>query len=94
MDTTHQAPSLAIKIRVNLLLKSGFVKISAAHSDTQSNSLLLSFACDILVYCYRRVDATAFLEQGSDSPPRALGSNEYDINICWDIDFGKILEYR
>lgn len=92
MDTTHQASSLPIKIRVDLFLKRGLVEISAAHSDAESNSFLFSFARDVLKHGHRRVDTTPLLEQTSNSPSGALRSNKYDINVCWKFDLGKTLE--
>lgn len=49
VDTTHQAATLTVEVRVDLLLKGGLVQVAGADGNTKGNSLLLSLAADILV---------------------------------------------
>lgn len=93
MDAAHQAATLTIEIGVYLFLEGGLVQIATAHGNTESNSLLLSLASDILVHSNGRVDTTALTEEGSDSSARSLRRDKDDIDIGWNLDFGKILEY-
>jgi hypothetical protein len=92
VDTAHQATTLTVQVRVNLLLKGGLVEVTRSNTDTQSNSLLLSLASNILENGDGGVDATAVLEESSDGTARALGGNKDDINVSWDIDLGLVLE--
>jgi hypothetical protein len=92
MDTSHQATTLAVEIRVNLLLEGGFVQITTADSNTESNRLLLGLASDILVYGNGGVDTTALAEERSDSSARSLWCDKNDIDVSWNLDLGKIFE--
>jgi hypothetical protein len=49
-------------------------------------------ASDVLEDSDGGVDATTLTEKSSNSSARTLGSNEDDIDISWDIDFGLVLE--
>lgn len=73
--------TLSVKVRVDLLLKGGLVKVTGTNGDTKSNSLLLGVTGHILVNGNGRVDTTALKEKSSDSSARTLGSNEDDINV-------------
>lgn len=92
VDTAHQAATLTVKVRVDLLLKGGLVEVAGADSDTEGNSLLLGLASDVLEDGEGGVDATALTEQGSDGSARALGSAEDDIDVGGDLDLGEVLE--
>lgn len=92
VDTTHQAATLTVKVRVDLLLKGGLVEVAGADGDTKGNSLLLGLASDVLEDGEGGVDATALTEQGSDGSARALGSAEDDIDVGGDLDLGEVLE--
>ncbi len=94
MDTAHQAASLAVEIRVDLLLKCGLVEVSTADSNAESNGLFFSFASHVLEDGHGRVDTTAFAEECADCSSRSFGSNEDDVDVCWYVDFGQILEDR
>lgn len=92
MDTTHQAATLTIQVGVNLLLESRLVQVSTTNSDTKSNCLLLGVASYVLEDSNGGIDSTTLSEKSSNGSTRALRSNEDDINIGWDIDFGLVLE--
>ena len=94
MNTAHQAAALTIEVRVYLLLKCGFVQVARSNGNTKGNCLLLSFASHILKHSYRRVDATTLTEEGTNSAARAFGSHEDDIDVCGNIDLGKVLKDR
>lgn len=49
VNTAHQATTLTVQVRVDLLLKGGLVQVSGADGDTQSNGLLLGLTSHILV---------------------------------------------
>jgi len=92
VNTTHQATTLTVKVRVDLLLESGLVEVTRADGDTESDSLLLGLAGDILVDGNGRVDTTALTEESTDGTARALGSDEDDVDIRRDLDLGLVLE--
>jgi hypothetical protein len=92
VDTTHQAATLTVEVRVDLLLKGGLVEVARANGDTKGNGLLLGLASHILVDGERRVDTTALTEEAADSTAGALRSAENDINVSGDIDLGDTLE--
>jgi hypothetical protein len=81
---TYHSP-FTIQIRPDFLLEGGFIHVSGAHSDTESNGLLLGLTGNILPNGDARVDATTLLEKSSNSSARTFGSNKDDINIRrWD----------
>lgn len=92
MDTTHQAATLTVEVRVDLLLEGGLVEVAGADGDTESDSLLLSLAGDVLVDSERGVDATTLTEEGADGTAGTLGGDEDDVNVGGDLDLGEILE--
>lgn len=92
MDTPHQAATLTVQVGVHLLLESGLVQVSATNSDTESNCLLLGVAGYVLEDGDGGIDSAALTEKSSNGSTRALGSNEDDIDIGWDIDLGLVLE--
>jgi hypothetical protein len=92
VDTTHQATSLTVKVRVDLLLEGGQVHVSGTDGDTESGGLLESLAGDVLVDGNGGVDTTALLEKGADGTAGTLWCDEDDINIGWDLDLGELLE--
>lgn len=92
MDTAHQAATLTVEVRVDLLFKRGLVEVAGPNGDTESDGLLLGLASDVLEDGKGRVDATAFTEEGADSAAGTLGGNEDDINVGGDIDLGELLE--
>jgi hypothetical protein len=92
VDTTHQATTLTVQVGVDLLLESGLVQVSTANSDTESDCLLLGVASDVLEDSDGGVDSTTLTEESSNGSARALGGNEDDIDISWDIDLGLVLE--
>jgi hypothetical protein len=93
VDAAHEAASLTVKVRVDLLLKGGHVHVSGADGDTESSGLLESLAGDILEDGDGGVDATALTEKGADSAAGSLGGDEDDIDISWHIDLGELLEH-
>lgn len=80
--------TLSVKVRVDLLLEGGLVKVTGTNGDTKGNSLLLGATGHILVNGNGRVDTTALEEKSSDSSARTLRSNEDDINILGRNDVG------
>jgi hypothetical protein len=92
VNTTHQATTFSIEIRVDFLLKGGLVQVSTANGDTEGNSLLQSLTSDILVDSNGRVDTTSLAEESSDGTARAFGGDKNDINVLGDIDLGSVLE--
>lgn len=94
MDTTHEAATLTVEVRVDLLLKGGLVEVAGADGDTHGDSLLLGLASDVLEDSEGGVDATALTEEGSDGAARALGSAEDNVNVVGDVNLGLVLEDR
>lgn len=94
VDTAHQAAALAVEIRVDFAFKGGFIKITTADGDTESNSLLLGLAGYILENSDGRVDATALAEESADGAAGALGCNQDDVDIRWDVNLGLVFEDR
>jgi hypothetical protein len=94
VDTTHQATTLAVQVGVYLLLECGLVHVSGTDADTESDSLLLGLASNVLVDGDGGVDATALTEEGADGTAGALGGNEDDVNVGGDFDLGEVLEDR
>jgi hypothetical protein len=92
VDTTHEAATLTVEVRVDLLLEGGLVEVAGADSDTESNSLLLSLTSDVLVDSERGVDTTALTEEGSDGSARALRGTEDDVDVGGNLDLGEVLE--
>ena len=92
MDSTHEAATLSVEIRIDLLLKSGLVEVTRANGNTHGNGLLLGSTGHILENGERGVDTTSLTEEGSDGTAGTLGSTEDDINICRNIDLGEVLE--
>lgn len=91
LDTAHKNTTLSVKVRVDLLLKGGLVKVTGTNGDTKGNSLLLGVTGHILVNGNGRVDTTALKEKSSDSSARTLGSNEDDINVLRGNNVGVLL---
>ena len=92
VDTTHQAATLTVEVRVDLLLKGGLVEVAGADGDTHGDGLLLSLASDILEDGEGGVNTTALTEEGSDGAAGTLGGDEDDIDVLGDIDVGDALE--
>lgn len=92
VDTTHQAATLTVKVRVDLLLKGGLVEVAGADGDTEGDSLLLGLASDVLVDSEGGVNTTALTEERADGTAGTLGGDEDDINVGGNIDLGNVLE--
>jgi len=92
VDTSHQATTLSVQVRVDLLLKGGLVEVTRSDTNTKGNGLLLGLTGDILVDGNGGVDTTAVLEESSDSSSGSLGGNEDDIDIGGNINLGLLLE--
>lgn len=92
VDTTHQAATLTVQVRVDLLLKGGLVQVAGTDGNTQGNGLLLSLASHVLVDGERGVDTTALTEQRADSTAGTLGGNQDNVNVLGDLDLGQLLE--
>ena len=90
-DTAHENTTLAVEVRVDLLLKGGLVKVAGADGDTEGDGLLLGLAGDILPDGNGRVDPTALLEEGADGAARALRGDEDDIDVSGGDDVGVLL---
>ena len=94
VDSAHKAATLAVQVRVHLLLEGGLVEVSRADSDTEGYGLLLGLAGDVLEDSDGGVDATALAEEGADSAAGALGGDEDDVDVSGDFDLGEVLEDR
>lgn len=92
VDTTHQATTLTVKVRVDLLLKGGLVEVTRADGDTEGDGLLLGLAGDVLEDGNGGVDATALLEERADGAAGTLGGDEDDIDVRGNLDLGEVLE--
>jgi hypothetical protein len=92
VDTAHQATTLTVKVRVDLLLKGGLVHVTSTDGDTEGNSLLLGLTGDILEDGNGSVDTTALLEESADGTAGTLGGTEDDIDVSGDLDLGLVLE--
>jgi hypothetical protein len=91
-DTAHENTTLAVEVRVDLLLKGGLVEVAGADGDTEGDGLLLGLAGDVLPDSDGRVDTTAFLEERADGAAGALGCDEDDIDVLGCLDLGVLLE--
>ena len=80
-----------ILVRVDLLLERGFVHIARADSEAERSGLLLCLARDVLSHGDGRVDATTLLEERANGAARALGSDEYDVDVLWGYDLSILL---
>jgi hypothetical protein len=92
VDTAHQAAALAVQVGVDLLLEGGLVEVAGADGDTESDSLLLGLAGDVLEDSNGRVDTAALTEEGADGAAGALGGDEDDVDVGGDLDLGEVLE--
>ena len=92
VDTAHQAATLTVQVRVDLLLEGGLVEVTRSHGDTHGDGPLLGLTSDILVDSNGGVDTTALTEERADGTAGALGGDENDINILRDVDVGQVLE--
>jgi hypothetical protein len=92
VDTAHQAATLAIQVRVDLLLERRLVQISGADGYTESDGLLLGLTGDVLEDGDGRVDTAALAKESADGAAGALGRDEDDVNVGGDIDLGEVLE--
>lgn len=92
VNAAHQATTLAVQVRVDLLLKGRLVHVAGADSNTESDRLLLGLTGHILVDGDGGVDTTSLTEQAADGAARALGSNEDDVNVGRDVDLCLVLE--
>jgi hypothetical protein len=92
VDTAHQAAALAVQVRVDLLLEGSLVEVAGADGDTESDSLLLGLAGDVLEDSNGRVDTAALTEEGADGAAGALGGDEDDVDVGGDLDLGEVLE--
>lgn len=94
VDPPHQAPALAVQIRVDFLFKRGLVKISTADRNAKSYSLLFGFASHVLVDGYGGVDTAPFPEKCTHGAAGTLWCDENDIDIRGNINLGEVLENR
>jgi hypothetical protein len=92
VDTAHEAATLTVQVRVDLLLEGGLVEVARADGNTECTSLLLGVTSDVLVDSEGGVDATALTEEGTDGTARTLGGAKNDINVLGNVDLGDILE--
>ncbi len=93
VDAAHQAATLAVEIRIHLLLKGSLVEIAGTNGDTYGLGLLLSLARDVLVDGVGRVNAAALSKERPDRPAGALGSHEDHVDVLGDVDLGEVLEH-
>jgi hypothetical protein len=92
VDTTHEAATLTVEVRVDLLLEGGLVEVAGTDGDTHGDGLLEGLASHILVDGDGAVDTAALLEERADSAARALGGDEDNVNVVGDLDVGAVLE--
>jgi hypothetical protein len=92
VDAAHKAATLAVQVRVHLLLEGGLVEIAGADGNAEGDGLLLGLASHVLEDGDGGVDSTALAEERTDGAAGAFGSDEDDVNVCGNIDFGEVLE--
>lgn len=92
VDTTHQATTLTVEVRVDLLLEGSLVEVAGTDGDTHGNGALLGVAGDVLEDGDGGVDTTALTEEGADGTARTLGGDEDDVDVGGNIDLGEVLE--
>ena len=92
VNAAHQAASLTIEIRVDLLFKRRLVEVPRSHTYPKSNGLFFGSTGYILIHGNRGVDATTFSKEGSNSPTGAFRRDKDDIDIRGNVDFGEIFE--
>ena len=91
VDTSHQTSTFTVQIAVDFLLKGGLVKISGSDGDTQCHSLFFGLTGNVLEDRDGGVDASAFLEEGSDGTAGTFGGDEDDVDVGGDFDLGPTL---
>lgn len=94
VDTTHQATSLTVEVRVDFLLESGLVEVAGTNCNTEGDGLLFSLSGHILEDSDGRVNASTLSEERSHSSSGTLGSNEDDIDVLRNVDLGLLFEDR
>jgi hypothetical protein len=92
VDATHEAAALAVQVRVHLLLEGGLVEVAGADGNAKGDGLLFGLTGYVLENSDGGVDSAALAEERADGAAGALGSDEDDVNVCGDIDFGEVLE--
>ena len=92
VDTAHKAATLTVKVRPDLLLEGGLVKVTGTDGNTHGDGLLEGLAGDVLVDGNGGVDTTALLEESADGTAGTLGGTEDDIDVRGDLDLGLVLE--
>jgi hypothetical protein len=92
VDTAHEAATLAVQVRPDLLLEGGLVEVAGTDGNTHGYGLLEGLAGHVLVDGDGAVDATALLEERADGAARALGGDEDHVNVGGDLDVGAVLE--
>lgn len=90
-DTAHEDTTLAVEVRVDLLLKGGLVGVAGTDGDGEGASLLHGLAGDVLPDGDRGVDAAALLEESADGAARALRRAEDDVDIGGGVNTGVLL---
>jgi hypothetical protein len=91
---THDT-TLSVKVREHLLLESGLVEVTGSNGDTESNSLLLGLAGDVLEDGDGGVDTSSLEEESSDSSSGTLWCDEDDIDVLGGDNVGlKVSEGR
>jgi len=92
VDTAHEAATLTVKVRPDLLLEGGLVKVAGADGNTHGDGLLEGLAGDVLVDGDGAVDTTALLEKRAHGAARALRGDKDDVNVGGDLDVSAVLE--
>ena len=89
-DTTHHT-TLAVQVRVNLLLERRLIQVTGSYGDANGDGLFLGFPSDILEDGDTGVNSTALLEESADRSSRALGGDEDNVDISGGNDFCVLL---
>ena len=92
VDAAHEAAALAVEIRVDLLLKGGFVEVAGADGDAEGHGFFFGFARHVLEDGDGGGDAAAFAEEGADGAAGTFGGHEDDVDVGGDVDFGEVFE--
>ncbi len=91
LDTTHQASTLTVEIRVDLTLESGLVEVTTSDGNTHSRDLLESLAADVLEDSDGTVDTTRLEEERTNGTAGTLRSAKDNVLVLGSLEAGLLL---